>query len=390
MMSRKNHASRSALTLVELLVVITIMVLLLGVVLPLAGPALRGREVREAARQVSAFLASAQADAIAKGTPVGVALIPDPNDASRCIELAKVRIPPPYSDPKLRLRFSSITGIQGVVELVKADGSPIAPIDWAVMKAIVPEGSRFLLKLDFRGRTYLGMRQSNDFFGPNAPAVFTVSLPNGIPQKAGPGDPGLPFSIERPPRRMAGGSMKLPVGGYVDLASSGFASTMPYTSNFSVAPGFLPSLFEGSFYHDLGYLPVNAGKLVAAHIMFDSAGQLAPFWGEIVFPGTPADNAANRLPTQSILRPDNPIHILLSGAKRSPSLSSMSPDLLVTLSAQETGIWVTVKPSGKITTVPNLGYDAVQVANAMPSHPFLYALYQARNNTRGSGDMGGQ
>ena len=80
-----REAIRSGLTLVELMVVVVILVILVGVVLPLAQPALKGREIREAARQVNTMFASARARAAATGRPVGVAIIPQAGQTDRLL-----------------------------------------------------------------------------------------------------------------------------------------------------------------------------------------------------------------------------------------------------------------------------------------------------------------
>jgi type II secretory pathway pseudopilin PulG len=60
------------MTLVELLVVVMIMIILLGIAVPLMKPQLADRRIREASRQLNAFIAAAQARAAATGRSVGV------------------------------------------------------------------------------------------------------------------------------------------------------------------------------------------------------------------------------------------------------------------------------------------------------------------------------
>ena len=58
---------RHGLTLVELLMVITIMTILMVVAIPMIRPAFQDRNLREAARQVNTFLRVAQARAARTG-----------------------------------------------------------------------------------------------------------------------------------------------------------------------------------------------------------------------------------------------------------------------------------------------------------------------------------
>jgi type II secretory pathway pseudopilin PulG len=60
------------MTLVELLVVVMIMIILLGIAVPLMKPQLEDRRIREASRQLNAFMAAAQARAAATGRSVGI------------------------------------------------------------------------------------------------------------------------------------------------------------------------------------------------------------------------------------------------------------------------------------------------------------------------------
>src|SRR5215211_4832924 len=64
---------RRALTLIELLVTIVIMVTVLAGVIPMLSPNNDVRKIREAARELNSLIAQAQAQAARDGRPVGVA-----------------------------------------------------------------------------------------------------------------------------------------------------------------------------------------------------------------------------------------------------------------------------------------------------------------------------
>ncbi len=71
-MQRKVSLDRTGVTLTELLVVVSIIVLVTSALLPMLQPVLKGQKTREAARQLNAFFAGAQARAVERGKPVGV------------------------------------------------------------------------------------------------------------------------------------------------------------------------------------------------------------------------------------------------------------------------------------------------------------------------------
>ena len=93
----------SGLTLVELLIVITILVLLVSSALPVLSPSSEGRLTREASRMINSYLTGAQARAIQTGRPYGVILrklsaqTGNVDDRGVCVEIAYVEQPAPYA-----------------------------------------------------------------------------------------------------------------------------------------------------------------------------------------------------------------------------------------------------------------------------------------------------
>ena len=82
-MVEKQATARRGLTLTELLVVVSIMVIVAGALVPMVQPLLKGRNPREAARQLNVMIAGAQARAMATGRSVGIWLeraAHEPND----------------------------------------------------------------------------------------------------------------------------------------------------------------------------------------------------------------------------------------------------------------------------------------------------------------------
>lgn len=67
-------AIRRAYTLVEMLIVVSIMVSLIAITLPVAKKVMDGSQGREASRQLNAYLAMAKARALQTGRPCGLYL----------------------------------------------------------------------------------------------------------------------------------------------------------------------------------------------------------------------------------------------------------------------------------------------------------------------------
>ena len=241
------------LTLVELLVVVTILVMLVGVVLPLASPALKGREIREAARQVNAVFAAARTRAIAEGRPVGVALLPNPNNPNQCFQLAFAKVPLPFSglDSTWRARVGNpVAGYPNRFELEfmyvgpSMDYESISAAQAVTVNRILNKNfdDKFFIRFDFRGPYY----EAGKYF---------VDLPALVP----PGSdvvPGLPFQITRSPQRSAAAAVDLPVGAYIDLRASGLGGTNFTDGVDNNGPIFLMFNPDGSmdkiyFYDDM-------------------------------------------------------------------------------------------------------------------------------------------
>src|SRR5688572_20411289 len=91
----KTCPTRGGMTLVELLVVITIIVIVFAALVPRIRPAIEDLKLREGSRQVNAYIASAQAVAGQQKRPYGVRLRPIAGVG--VLELVSLETPPPYA-----------------------------------------------------------------------------------------------------------------------------------------------------------------------------------------------------------------------------------------------------------------------------------------------------
>ena len=98
------------MTLIELLVVVAIVIIVFAAIIPNVRPAIEQARLRETARQVNAYFASAQALAIQQQRGVGV-VIPrqaSPNQAG-ALEIFTVETPPPYAGDS-QSSYASVSG----------------------------------------------------------------------------------------------------------------------------------------------------------------------------------------------------------------------------------------------------------------------------------------
>lgn len=231
-LSKKN---RRGVTLVELLIVISILLGLLALAVPAMRPAMESKQIRDAARAVNVYFSTARSRAIETGRPCGVLLERDPNLPQACITLRQVEVPPPYSgdttDTYVTVQLDgAVSGGWANVIIARASGS-FAPdvlrigdqvqfnyqgpwyqiMDAAsydsttkyihASPAVAPNGDGFPLK----ARTYIGA-------GGAVPWTSTASRP-------------LPTTILRQPVTSSTPPLQLPGRAIVDLFYSGKEDT---------------------------------------------------------------------------------------------------------------------------------------------------------------------
>ena len=141
------------LTLVELLMVISIMVILMAVAIPRIRPAFQDRNIREASRQVNAFFSAAQARAAGTGRPVGVWMErrADTLDGGRVhsVQLFMAEVPPSFTGAiwNERVQVAS-TGVIG-----------FSLLDLPILESLIGIGDAFSIRFDHKGPAYVGTRR---------------------------------------------------------------------------------------------------------------------------------------------------------------------------------------------------------------------------------------
>jgi len=208
---------RSGFTLVELLVVVTILLILLTLTATGVRPLLEGRDVREGARLVATYFGSAQAQAIALNRSVAVWVDRLEGKPGMSLQLYMAAVPPPYTGDALG-EVAQITAAGSWANGVGADCT--ATFTGAGSLPLVVSTGDFI-RFNYRGPLYqIGLVASGSV------RTITFSHATADPPRAG---ISVPYQIYQYGRRSAMQPLELPTGVAIDMAYSGFA----YDDRFS-------------------------------------------------------------------------------------------------------------------------------------------------------------
>lgn len=241
---------RRGVTLLELMIVVSIIILVTVIALPTIGPLLKGREIREASRTFSAFLTQAQTRAIELGRPVGVAIVRSETAPDAGIQLYLCETPPPIS--------GTFDFDRAVIEYADGEG--------LVMWGFRPFRSRTIaqahyregmykpgdrMRLGYRGVQYeIALRnsaESDRAFDENGYLTLDSlpwrlapptngdhpSLPSMSLDVDGRYTADMPFVIYRQPVRTAEEPITLPPGTAVDLSVSGYEGDFSFSQAYA-------------------------------------------------------------------------------------------------------------------------------------------------------------
>lgn len=241
--TRSSLPAPRALTLVELLVVLVILVTLVGGVLPVLSPNNDARKIDAASRSLKTYFLKAQTRAARIGRPVGVAFRESSVGSGVALEVYQVEVPRPFSgfssastaifwDPPPHdndfvyvIQFG--TGFGDKFQAAQQNDPQIPPRMVRVDDVIEVGNSRF--KLGWRKREEIDValqRETGEFYF-NATSQF-----NAAKLVAGPAPPTVPvdasnvslplsYAIARQPIPTSEAPMVLPSGVAIDMHASG-------------------------------------------------------------------------------------------------------------------------------------------------------------------------
>ncbi len=217
-------------TLLELLIVMTILLMITAATIPIVVPAMQNRKMRESARLVSSYISGARSRAIETGRPVGV-VFQRFNGLPFSMNLSYVEVPPPYSGDSAGATISvSPTGMVNAIA-----GAQIGLIRYGDT-----------IKLNFHGPTFViaSATATDPEAGKAVPDPATkawrlVTATGTIANFPAAYATGTPFQIFRQPVRSSVAPLQLPEGIVVDLLNSGIG----LNGSFQPATPVVPSMW---------------------------------------------------------------------------------------------------------------------------------------------------
>jgi type II secretory pathway pseudopilin PulG len=228
------------MTLVELLIVVTILLLAAAIFVPRLQPLMDHSKVREAARVVQLYMSTARNRAMATGRSCGVMIEPLLNDTGCAMTLSQVETPPPYSG-STQASFATVT-FQGMNANYANCKITLTTLGGQADGTFVPLHQGDMIQVGYQGYWMLlanaaplgatALTASLDISHGETPAWLTQPVTG-------------PYKILRWPTKSAAPALQLPGVTCIDLTWSGFDPTVaggPATWPIQTPPPTAPAL----------------------------------------------------------------------------------------------------------------------------------------------------
>jgi prepilin-type N-terminal cleavage/methylation domain-containing protein len=269
MKAAKRQRHRAGMTLVELLVVVSILVLLSAVVLPNLAGREGTRAVQLASTNVSAQFAKAQSVAISRKASHGIWLDPLPSNAAACIDLYYSDVPDPYRGDTFDAKFTVAPTTPSAATLTPTPTGCVASLASPAFGNFTNPGN--LVQFNDVGPLYDLRLTGGNLVARLRPAMSQTPANSLWPS---PAPAAHRFAVYRMPTR-AGQPLTLPAGMAIDVAWSGIA-----TSRFGTAAlagdGSTTATSADNWIIDTDYGNASAiGNPATIVAMYDASGAFA-------------------------------------------------------------------------------------------------------------------
>lgn len=214
------HRPRRGVTLLELLIVISMIVILTAISIPALRYALEDRKTREASRILDGYFAGAQARAAGINRPVGVWIERNANGANSAISLFMAEVPPPYTGDVENAR-AKITAVGAGPGGFGTAGTAEFDTSSLFLPTLVRNGD--LIRFDYKGPYYV--ISNAPAAGAAAPFQLNFSHPSAPRPSTIGGQAITAYQIVRQPQRSSVGSQELPRNVVIDLTYSGLGAS---------------------------------------------------------------------------------------------------------------------------------------------------------------------
>jgi type II secretory pathway pseudopilin PulG len=372
----RNFPKRRGVTLTELLVVVTIIIIVTAVLVPMLSPILEGREVREAARQVNTYIQRARARALELGRPVGVVIRRSDSNPDIAYQLSLAEQPPTFtgfSDASRALVTSN-----NIAQLVMSTNSNTDALPESAEAMLLIQCNDYV-RFNFRGPKYRILRKDIE----NRRIQFEVTFDQSPVHY--PANQPLHYEVFRRPRQTAAMPLELPTGTALIMNLSGVGLD---TTRLAVQPGHSPSIGMMEFQslnigeqEDVG--SVQPDQMPPLTIMFNPNGEVQRIYR--VFPPAMAGNCPPWMVLYPPKRPQAAIYLFLG--KDGVFLNQQGVSDPRENLKDASNLWIRIDPrSGAITTAPN----AVPSNVAVDSENIAAVVAQSRQLAASGQSVGGR